>query len=118
MLLGVFFVATMPLIFHHIRSATSSPKEGNANGAFALRLRVGEVFLRGKVGRVSALRSRVLSASAQCGRCVIRLRSRHSPSLSHFFQNLAFAICLGLLSQAIAFLRKLVILRGRFPILR
>src|SRR5260370_29860666 len=44
----------------------------------------------------------------------IRLRGHHSPSLSHYFQNLAFAICLGLLSQAIAFLRKLAILRS-FP---
>ena len=42
---------------------------------------------------------------------VVRLRSHPSPSLSHFFQNLPFAICLGLLSQAIAFLRKLAILR-------
>ncbi len=41
----------------------------------------------------------------------IRLRSHYSPSLSHFFQNLAVAICLGLLSQAIAFLRKLAVLR-------
>jgi hypothetical protein len=63
MLLGVFFVATMPLIFHHI-SATSSPKERNANGAFALRYGW-EAFLRGKVGTVSALRSRVPRASAQ-----------------------------------------------------
>ena len=41
----------------------------------------------------------------------VRLRSHHSPSLSHFFQYLATAICLDLLSQAIAFLRKLAILR-------
>ena len=41
----------------------------------------------------------------------IRLRSHHSPSLSHFFQDLAMVICVGLLSQAIAFLRKLAILR-------
>jgi hypothetical protein len=41
----------------------------------------------------------------------IHLRSHYSPSLSHFFQNLPFAICLDLLSQAIAFLRKLAILR-------
>jgi hypothetical protein len=36
--LGFFFVATMPLIFHHI-SATSSPKEKNGTpmALFALR---------------------------------------------------------------------------------
>ena len=38
------------------------------------------------------------------------LRSQHSPSLSHFLQNLAVCICLGRLSQAITFLRKLAIL--------
>jgi hypothetical protein len=41
---------------------------------------------------------------------LITLRSHHSPSLSHFLQNLAVGICLGLLSQAITFLRKLAIL--------
>ena len=41
----------------------------------------------------------------------VRLRSHHSPSLSHFFQGLAVVICLDLLSQANAFLRKLAILR-------
>jgi hypothetical protein len=48
----------------------------------------------------------------------IRLRSHYSPSLSHFFQYLAVVICLGLLSEAVAFLRKLAILRWRFPISR
>jgi hypothetical protein len=41
----------------------------------------------------------------------IRLRSHHLPTFSHFFQGLAVVICLDLLSQAIAFLRKLPILR-------
>jgi len=41
----------------------------------------------------------------------VRLRSHYSPSLSHFFQSLAVAIRRDLLSQAIAFLRKLAILR-------
>jgi hypothetical protein len=41
----------------------------------------------------------------------IRLRSHYSSSLSYFFQGLAMVICRGLLSQAIAFLRKLAILR-------
>jgi hypothetical protein len=48
----------------------------------------------------------------------IRLRSHYSPRLSHFFQNLAVAVCLGLVSQTISFLRKLAILRWRFQIFR
>ena len=35
--LGLFFVATLPLICHHI-SAASSPKERNTDGALALSL--------------------------------------------------------------------------------
>ena len=35
--LGVLFLTMMPLICHHI-SATSSPKEWNADGALALSL--------------------------------------------------------------------------------
>jgi hypothetical protein len=40
MLLGVSFVATLPLIFHQI-SATSSPKKRNADGGFRVALWLG-----------------------------------------------------------------------------